>query len=135
MFSEPSQNVANFGTISLSVFLEMFSTMCYDFSGKMHRSDKWPFGSNTNEKPHFDQGVNSGYDLVFESVRGLHYTWLILRTRASSDGVDVSDSREWIHLKRGIDCEGCGPIGLRGHHIKLYGGVRPPSGELGGARN
>ncbi|KAI5676598.1 hypothetical protein M9H77_07548 [Catharanthus roseus] len=143
MFSEPSQNVAIFGTISLNVFLEMLSTVCYEFSRKMHRSgcsidyhdDKWPFCSNTNEKPHFDQGVNSGYDLVFGSVKGLHYTWLVLHTRASSDGVDISDSREWIHLKRGIDCEGCGPIGLRGYHIILYGGVRLPSGELGGARN
>ncbi|KAI5675504.1 hypothetical protein M9H77_06454 [Catharanthus roseus] len=37
------------------------------------------------------------------SVRGLHFTWLVPRTSASSDGVDVSDSGEWIHLKRGVD--------------------------------
>ncbi|KAI5652521.1 hypothetical protein M9H77_29708 [Catharanthus roseus] len=71
--------------------------------------------TNTYEKSHSDQGVNSGYDLVFRSVRGLHCTWLVPRTRASSDGVDVSNSREWIHLKRGVDRRGCGPIGLRGH--------------------
>ncbi|KAI5654398.1 hypothetical protein M9H77_31585 [Catharanthus roseus] len=79
--------------------------------------------------------VNSGYDLVFGSIRGLHCKWLVPRTRASSDGVDVSDSGEWIHLKRGVDRGGCGPIGLRGHRIILCGGVRPPSGESGGARN
>ncbi|KAI5648925.1 hypothetical protein M9H77_34930 [Catharanthus roseus] len=27
---------------------------------------------------------------------------------------------------RGVDRGGCGPIGLRGHRIMLYGGVRPP---------
>ncbi|KAI5681396.1 hypothetical protein M9H77_02623 [Catharanthus roseus] len=42
---------------------------------------------------------------------------------------------EWIHLKRGLDRRGCGPIGLRGHGIMLCGGVRLPSGESGGARN
>ncbi|KAI5649812.1 hypothetical protein M9H77_35817 [Catharanthus roseus] len=36
---------------------------------------------------------------------------------------------------RGVDRGGCGPIGLRGHRIMLYGGVRPPSGESGGARH
>ncbi|KAI5667215.1 hypothetical protein M9H77_17068 [Catharanthus roseus] len=61
--------------------------------------------------------------------------WLIPRTRASSDGVDVLDSGEWIHLKRGVDRRGCGPTGLRGHRIMFCGGVRPPSGESGGARN
>ncbi|KAI5666422.1 hypothetical protein M9H77_16275 [Catharanthus roseus] len=49
--------------------------------------------------------------------------------------MDDSDSGEWIHLKRGVDCRGCGPIGLRGHCIMLCSGVRPPSGELGGARH
>ncbi|KAI5680920.1 hypothetical protein M9H77_02147 [Catharanthus roseus] len=49
------------------------------------------------------------------SVRGLHCTWLVPRTRASSDGLDDLDSGEWIHLKRGIDHGGCGPIDLRGH--------------------
>ncbi|KAI5662670.1 hypothetical protein M9H77_21993 [Catharanthus roseus] len=34
--------------------------------------------------------------------------WLVPSTRASSDGVDDSDSGEWIHLKRGIDIKGCG---------------------------
>ncbi|KAI5671791.1 hypothetical protein M9H77_12155 [Catharanthus roseus] len=43
---------------------------------------------NTYETPS-NQGYSSGYDLVFGS-EGL------------SDGVDDSDSREWIHLKRGI---------------------------------
>ncbi|KAI5659870.1 hypothetical protein M9H77_28663 [Catharanthus roseus] len=80
--------------------------------------------------PQSDQGVNSGYDLVFGSVRGLQCTWLVPRTRASSDGVDDSDSGEWIHLKRGVDHGGCGPIGLRGHCIILCDGVRSPSGEL-----
>ncbi|KAI5667833.1 hypothetical protein M9H77_17686 [Catharanthus roseus] len=56
-------------------------------------------------------------------------------TRASSYGVEDSDSGEWIHLRRGIDRGGCGPIGLRGHRIMLYGGVQPPSGESGGVRN
>ncbi|KAI5677392.1 hypothetical protein M9H77_08342 [Catharanthus roseus] len=55
-------------------------------------------------------------------------------TRASSDSVDDSDSREWIHLKTGVDHRGCGPISLRGHCIMLCGGVRLPSGESGGAR-
>ncbi|KAI5671313.1 hypothetical protein M9H77_11677 [Catharanthus roseus] len=86
-------------------------------------------------KPHSDQGYSSGYDLVFGSFRGLHWTWLVPRKRASSDGMDDSDSGEWIHLKRGIDCGGCGPICLRGHHIMICGGVPPPSGESGGARN
>ncbi|KAI5680981.1 hypothetical protein M9H77_02208 [Catharanthus roseus] len=87
------------------------------------------------KKPHFNQGVNSGYDLVFRSVRGLHCTRLVPSTRASSDGVDDSDSGEWIHLKRGVDREGCGPIGLRRHRIMLCSGVRLPSGESGGARH
>ncbi|KAI5664869.1 hypothetical protein M9H77_24192 [Catharanthus roseus] len=52
---------------------------------------------------------------------------IVPRTRASSDGVDDSDSGEWIHLKRGVDHGGCGPIG-----IMLCGGVRPPSGESEG---
>ncbi|KAI5664483.1 hypothetical protein M9H77_23806 [Catharanthus roseus] len=34
------------------------------------------------------RGYNPGYDPVFGSVRGLHYTWLVLRKRVSSDGVD-----------------------------------------------
>ncbi|KAI5664805.1 hypothetical protein M9H77_24128 [Catharanthus roseus] len=54
------------------------------------------------------------------------------RSRASSDDVDILDSEEWIHLKRGIDCRGCGPIGLHRHLIMLCGRVRPPSGESGG---
>ncbi|KAI5662616.1 hypothetical protein M9H77_21939 [Catharanthus roseus] len=29
-------------------------------------------------------------------------TWLVFRTRASSDGIDNSDSGEWIHLKRRV---------------------------------
>ncbi|KAI5650404.1 hypothetical protein M9H77_36409 [Catharanthus roseus] len=66
--------------------------------------------TNTNEKLHFDWGVNSGFDLVFGSVRGLHCTWSVPRTRASFDGVDVSDSGEWIHLKRGVDRGGCGQL-------------------------
>ncbi|KAI5664426.1 hypothetical protein M9H77_23749 [Catharanthus roseus] len=65
------------------------------------------------------------------SVRGLHCTWLIPYTRASSDGMDDSDSGEWSHLKRGVDRRGCGPIGLRGHCIMLCGGVRPPSWSQG----
>ncbi|KAI5666683.1 hypothetical protein M9H77_16536 [Catharanthus roseus] len=64
-----------------------------------------------------------GYDHMFRSVRGLHCTWLVPRTRASSDGVDVSDSGEWIHLKRSIDRRECGPIGLHGHRIMLCNGV------------
>ncbi|KAI5664821.1 hypothetical protein M9H77_24144 [Catharanthus roseus] len=90
--------------------------------------------ANTYEKPHSDQGINSGYDLVFGSIRGLHCTWLVPRTRASSDGVDDSNLGEWIHLKRGVDHGGCGPIGLRGHCIMLSSAVQPPSGESGGAR-
>ncbi|KAI5676899.1 hypothetical protein M9H77_07849 [Catharanthus roseus] len=39
-------------------------------------------------------GYSFGYDHVFGNVRGLHCTWLIPRTRASSDGVDVSDSAQ-----------------------------------------
>ncbi|KAI5673170.1 hypothetical protein M9H77_13534 [Catharanthus roseus] len=140
-FSEQLQNIAIFGMISLSVFLETFSTMCYVFPRKkMHRSGapykyKWPFclQIHMKKKPHSDQGVNSGYDLVFGSVRGLHYTWLVPRTRASSDGLDDSDLGEWIHLKRGVDRGECGSIGLRGHRIMLYGEIRLPSGESGGA--
>ncbi|KAI5672538.1 hypothetical protein M9H77_12902 [Catharanthus roseus] len=63
------------------------------------------------------------------SVRELYYTWLVLRTRASYKGVDDSNSGEWIHLKRGVDRRGCGPIALRGHRIILCGGVWPPSGD------
>ncbi|KAI5672272.1 hypothetical protein M9H77_12636 [Catharanthus roseus] len=33
-------------------------------------------------------GYSSGYDHVFRNVRRLHYTWLVPRTRASSDGTD-----------------------------------------------
>ncbi|KAI5653280.1 hypothetical protein M9H77_30467 [Catharanthus roseus] len=50
--------------------------------------------------------------------------------RASSDGMDFLDSREWIHLKRGVDRGGCGPIGLRGHLIILCGRVRLPRGDF-----
>ncbi|KAI5681149.1 hypothetical protein M9H77_02376 [Catharanthus roseus] len=82
------------------------------------------------KKPQSDQGVNSGYDLVFGSIRGLHCTWLVPRTMTSSDGMDDSDSGEWIHLKRCVDSEGCGPISLRGYCIMLCVGVWPPSGEL-----
>ncbi|KAI5681558.1 hypothetical protein M9H77_02786 [Catharanthus roseus] len=46
-----------------------------------------------------------------------------LSNGASSDSVHVSDSEEWIHLKRGVYRGGCGPIGLLGHHIMLCGGV------------
>ncbi|KAI5640302.1 hypothetical protein M9H77_00179 [Catharanthus roseus] len=81
------------------------------------------------KKSHSDQGVNSSYDLVFGSIRGLRCTWLVSHTRAFSYGVDDSDSGEWIHLKRGVDYGGCGPIGLHGHCIMLCGGVRTPSGE------
>ncbi|KAI5673209.1 hypothetical protein M9H77_13573 [Catharanthus roseus] len=49
------------------------------------------------------QGYSSGYDLVFGSVRELHCTWLVPRMRASSNGVDDSDSGEWIHFERGVD--------------------------------
>ncbi|KAI5676381.1 hypothetical protein M9H77_07331 [Catharanthus roseus] len=49
--------------------------------------------------------------------------WLVSRTRASSDSVDDSDSGEWIHLKRGVDCGGSGSISLRGHRIMLCGGI------------
>ncbi|KAI5682234.1 hypothetical protein M9H77_03462 [Catharanthus roseus] len=69
------------------------------------------------------QGYSSSYDLVFKSARGLQCTWLIPRTRASSDGVDYSDLGEWIYLKRGVDCRGCGLIGLRRHRIMLCGGT------------
>ncbi|KAI5648300.1 hypothetical protein M9H77_34305 [Catharanthus roseus] len=41
--------------------------------------------------------------------------YIVSRTRASSDGVDVSNSGELIYLKRGIDREGCGTIGLSGN--------------------
>ncbi|KAI5653828.1 hypothetical protein M9H77_31015 [Catharanthus roseus] len=51
-------------------------------------------------------------------------------TRASSNGVDDSDLGEWIHLKRGVNRGGCGPIGLRGKRIILCDGVRPPSENL-----
>ncbi|KAI5668215.1 hypothetical protein M9H77_18068 [Catharanthus roseus] len=71
----------------------------------------------------YTQGYKSGYDHVFRSVKGLHCTWLVPRTRVSFDDVDVLDSGEWIHLKRGIDRGGYGPIGLRGHHIMLSGGL------------
>ncbi|KAI5676674.1 hypothetical protein M9H77_07624 [Catharanthus roseus] len=77
--------------------------------------------TNTYEKPHSDQGVNSDYDLVFGSIRGFYCTWLVPCTRASSDGMDVSDSGEWIHLKRGVDRGGCSLIGLRGYYIMLCG--------------
>ncbi|KAI5652523.1 hypothetical protein M9H77_29710 [Catharanthus roseus] len=91
--------------------------------------------TNAYEKPHCDQGYNFDYDLVFESVRGLHCTWPVPRTRASFDGVDVSNSREWIYLKRSVDRGGCGPIGLHGHRIMLCGGIRLPSRESRGARH
>ncbi|KAI5661629.1 hypothetical protein M9H77_20952 [Catharanthus roseus] len=75
------------------------------------------------------------YSAAVDLVAGLGASQLVPRTRASSAGVDDSDSGEWIHLKRGIDRGGCGPIGLRGHCIMLCGGVRPPSEESGGARH
>ncbi|KAI5671332.1 hypothetical protein M9H77_11696 [Catharanthus roseus] len=75
------------------------------------------------------------HKLHFIMVRGLHCTWLVPSTRAFSDGVDDSDSKEWIHWKRGVDRGGCFPIGVRGHRIMLCGGVRLPSGESGGARH
>ncbi|KAI5648867.1 hypothetical protein M9H77_34872 [Catharanthus roseus] len=78
-------------------------------------------------KPHSNQSYSSGYVVVFESVRELHCTWLVSYTRASSDGVDDSNSREWIHLKRNVDRGGCDPISLRGHRIMLCDGVQPPT--------
>ncbi|KAI5649287.1 hypothetical protein M9H77_35292 [Catharanthus roseus] len=55
--------------------------------------------------------VNKKYDV--HSVRGLHCTWLVPRTRASSDGVDDSDSEEWIHLKRVyVDITSCNTVGF-----------------------
>ncbi|KAI5663612.1 hypothetical protein M9H77_22935 [Catharanthus roseus] len=66
----------------------------------------------------FQPGLQSGYDHMFGSVRGLSCTWLVSHTRASYDDVDVSESGEWIHLKRGIDYGGCDPIGLRGHALR-----------------
>ncbi|KAI5658608.1 hypothetical protein M9H77_27401 [Catharanthus roseus] len=80
-------------------------------------------------------GYSFGYDLVFGSAKRLHCTWLVPCTRASSDGVDDLDSGEWIHLKRGVDRRGCGPIGLRGYRVMLCGGLRPPSEESGGTRH
>ncbi|KAI5674060.1 hypothetical protein M9H77_14424 [Catharanthus roseus] len=50
---------------------------------------------------------SSGYDLVFGSVRGLHCTWLVPCMRASSGGMDDSDSGKWIYLKRGAARAGC----------------------------
>ncbi|KAI5675653.1 hypothetical protein M9H77_06603 [Catharanthus roseus] len=91
--------------------------------------------TNTYVKPHFDKGDNYGYDPVLRSIRGLHCTWLVPRTSAFSNGMDDADSGEWIYLKKGVDHRGCGPIGLHGHRIMLYGGVWPPSGESRGARN
>ncbi|KAI5676820.1 hypothetical protein M9H77_07770 [Catharanthus roseus] len=41
-------------------------------------------------------------------------------TTVSFDGMDVSDSGGWIHLKRGVDRGGSGPIGLCGHHHSLW---------------
>ncbi|KAI5668781.1 hypothetical protein M9H77_18634 [Catharanthus roseus] len=43
--------------------------------------------TNTYEKPHSDQGVNSADDLVFGSIRGLHCTWLVSHTSTSSNGL------------------------------------------------
>ncbi|KAI5666734.1 hypothetical protein M9H77_16587 [Catharanthus roseus] len=40
------------------------------------------------------------HDLAVHSLRGLHCTWLVPHTKASSDGVDNSDLGEWIYLKR-----------------------------------
>ncbi|KAI5666862.1 hypothetical protein M9H77_16715 [Catharanthus roseus] len=71
----------------------------------MHRS-------GAPHRLHSEQGYDSGYDLVFRSIRGLHCTWL-----------------------RGVDCRGYSPIGLHGHYITLCDGVRPPSGELGVAQH
>ncbi|KAI5650432.1 hypothetical protein M9H77_36437 [Catharanthus roseus] len=72
---------------------------------------------------------------MFGSVRRLHCTWLVPRTRASSDDVDDLDSGEWIHLKKGVDRGGCGPIGLCGNRIMLCGRVRLPSEESGWTRH
>ncbi|KAI5658631.1 hypothetical protein M9H77_27424 [Catharanthus roseus] len=79
------------------------------------------------KKPILTRVTVLDYVDVFGNFRGLHCTWLVPRTRASSDGVDDLNSGEWIHLKRGIDHRECGPIGLRGHRIMHCGGVRPPS--------
>ncbi|KAI5667539.1 hypothetical protein M9H77_17392 [Catharanthus roseus] len=49
--------------------------------------------------------------VIHRSVRGLYCTWLVPRTRALSDDVDVSNSREWIHLKKDVDRGG--DIGVR----------------------
>ncbi|KAI5661639.1 hypothetical protein M9H77_20962 [Catharanthus roseus] len=49
----------------------MFSTMCYVFPRKMHRS-----------------GLKFVENQVNGRVSGLHCTWLVPRTRASSDDVD-----------------------------------------------
>ncbi|KAI5672594.1 hypothetical protein M9H77_12958 [Catharanthus roseus] len=44
------------------------------------------------------------------SIRGLYCMWLVPRTKASSDGVNVLDSGEWIHLNRGVDHVGFGRL-------------------------
>ncbi|KAI5655077.1 hypothetical protein M9H77_32264 [Catharanthus roseus] len=49
----------------------MFSTMCYVFSRKMHRS-----------------GLKFVENQVNGHISGLHCTWLLPRTKASSDDVD-----------------------------------------------
>ncbi|KAI5682086.1 hypothetical protein M9H77_03314 [Catharanthus roseus] len=64
--------------------------------------DKWPFCCKHIRKLHSDQSYSSSYDLVFGSVRGLHYMWLVFCTRASFDSMDNSDSGEWIYLKGGV---------------------------------
>ncbi|KAI5653594.1 hypothetical protein M9H77_30781 [Catharanthus roseus] len=68
-------------------------------------------------------------------IRIFKFKFQLFIYMASSDGVDDLDSGEWIHLKRGVDRGGCGPIGLRRHRIMLCGGVQPSSEESGGTRH
>ncbi|KAI5673193.1 hypothetical protein M9H77_13557 [Catharanthus roseus] len=55
-------------------------------------------------------GDSSSCDHSTRSAFRLHCTWLVPRTRASSDDVDGFLTLRWIHLKRGVVPGGRGPI-------------------------
>ncbi|KAI5682440.1 hypothetical protein M9H77_03668 [Catharanthus roseus] len=72
---------------------------------------------NAYEKLHSDQGYNSGYDLVYGSVRGLHCRWLVSRTRASSDG-----TAEGVAQSIYVDTASCSAVGF-GHLVESQEGL------------
>ncbi|KAI5680570.1 hypothetical protein M9H77_01797 [Catharanthus roseus] len=72
----------------------------------------------------FQPGLKFGENQVTGRVRGLHCTWLVPRTRASSNDVDGFFTLRVDPLEEGCSTLRAWPNRyLREHHIMLYGGT------------